>query len=106
MNWKQYKTYYTDNPQGYWFKRKLYGWGWTPVTWQGWAVTGVFIGLVIGIAARLPAAPSKTELIYAFGLPLFLVTLGFLAIMWRTGESPKWQWGLKQPTDTKELPRQ
>lgn len=31
---KNYLDYIRDNPHGYWFKRKLYGWGWTPVTWQ------------------------------------------------------------------------
>ncbi len=33
----------TDRP---WFKRKTYGWGWTPVSWQGWLVT---LGLVVVI---------------------------------------------------------
>ena len=28
---KQYIAYLKDNPQGYWFKAKLYGWGWVPV---------------------------------------------------------------------------
>jgi hypothetical protein len=32
---KKYIEYLKDNPQGYWFKRKVWGWGWTPVTWQG-----------------------------------------------------------------------
>lgn len=105
MNWKQCKTYYQDNPQGYWFKRKLYGWGWTPVTWQGWAVTGGFVVLVMVIASRLPAEPTKTELIYEFGAQLLLATLGLLVIAWRTGESPRWQWGLKQPADTDDASR-
>jgi hypothetical protein len=30
---KEYTDYLKDNPQGYWFKRKLYGWGWTPARW-------------------------------------------------------------------------
>ncbi|HZX50161.1 MAG TPA: hypothetical protein VFE94_03385 [Candidatus Paceibacterota bacterium] len=33
-----YIAYAKDNPKGHWFKRKLFGWGWTPVTRQGWAV--------------------------------------------------------------------
>jgi len=33
-----YIEYVRDNPRRYWFKRKLFGWGWTPVTRQGWAV--------------------------------------------------------------------
>jgi len=35
---KEYIAYLKDNPQGYWFKAKLYGWGWDPAIWQGWLV--------------------------------------------------------------------
>ena len=31
---RQYIQYLKDNPQGYWFRRKLFGWGWVPVKWQ------------------------------------------------------------------------
>ena len=30
-----FKEYIRNNPKGYWFKRKLYGWGWFPVKWEG-----------------------------------------------------------------------
>jgi hypothetical protein len=29
---EEYKKYLKDNPEVYWFKAKLYGWGWFPVT--------------------------------------------------------------------------
>jgi hypothetical protein len=29
---KRQLDYLRNNPQRYWFKRKLYGWGWTPAT--------------------------------------------------------------------------
>jgi len=29
-----------------WFKAKSIGWGWTPVTWEGWAVTAIYAFLV------------------------------------------------------------
>ena len=45
---KKYSEYLRDNPEGYWFKRKLYGWGWTPARWQGWVVLVVYI---IGVMA-------------------------------------------------------
>lgn len=35
---KEYLEYLKDNPKHLWFKRKLYGWGWVPVRWQGWLV--------------------------------------------------------------------
>jgi hypothetical protein len=35
-----------------WFGPKRYfGWGWTPVSWEGWAVTALF--LVVVISCRL-----------------------------------------------------
>jgi len=40
---KNYIEYFRDNPNQYWFKRKLYGWGWTPVKWQGWLVLFIWI---------------------------------------------------------------
>lgn len=29
-----------------WFKAKRFGWGWVPVTWEGWALTGGY-GVVV-----------------------------------------------------------
>ncbi|MGD9667925.1 MAG: hypothetical protein AB7U75_02600 [Hyphomicrobiaceae bacterium] len=34
----------------YWFKPKRHGYGATPVTWQGWLVTGLF-SVALGIVA-------------------------------------------------------
>ena len=46
---KEYIKYLKDNPQEYWFKAKLYGWGWTPVKWQGWCVIFLYIVLILGL---------------------------------------------------------
>ena len=43
----KYIEYFKNNPEGYWFKRKIYGWGWTPVKWQGWVTILVFVVLMI-----------------------------------------------------------
>jgi hypothetical protein len=39
----------------YWFERKRYGYGWVPISWQGWSVA-VLYG--IALAALLFAAPN------------------------------------------------
>jgi hypothetical protein len=32
-----------------WFgPKKTFGWGWTPVTWEGWFVTAICASIVIG----------------------------------------------------------
>jgi len=41
-----YLEYLKDNPNKYWFRRKLYGWGWTPATWQGWLTLLIFILII------------------------------------------------------------
>lgn len=87
---KQYIHYLKDNPKGYWFKRKLFGWGWVPVKWQGWlvivvgmalAATGIYIG-------EIDDAPGAMLL----GL---ILAIGFIFTFcyWK-GEKPRWQWGL------------
>lgn len=32
-----------------WFKSKSYGWGWTPVTWQGWTITATYSFIIAGL---------------------------------------------------------
>lgn len=38
-----------------WFVRKTFGWGITPVTWQGWVYTLVFVAGII-LIVHAPAA--------------------------------------------------
>ncbi len=82
-----------DNPEGYWFKRKLYGWGWTPATKEGWLLIvgyAVFvIGLVLCFEKQIIAYSSQ----YLFIVALLMIL--FLGIIVKKGESPKWQWGKK-----------
>lgn len=91
MNWiHKYITYLKDNPDGFWFKRKLYGWGWVPVKWQGWLV--VAVGLAIFIAGiyigEIDDAPGAALMGFLIMIA-FIFTFGY----WK-GEKPRWQWGL------------
>jgi len=86
-------AYLKDNPEGYWFKRKVFGWGWVPATWQGWTITAIYIALVIALASTLDKYSSPNEVMFVFALPVVLLTATFLRIAYKTGEPPKWQWG-------------
>lgn len=77
-----------------WFKRKSYGWGWTPNTWQGWVVTIVYCAILIALASFVSWNNTR-EMIVRFFLPLVIVTLVFIRIAYVTGEEPRWQWGSK-----------
>lgn len=90
-----YIPYAKDNPKNLWFKRKLYGWGWTPVTWQGWLATVVYVALVAAFALTIDENSPPQEVAFTFLLPAVLLTATFIRIAYKTGEAPRWQWGAK-----------
>ncbi len=92
---KDHLDYLKDNPQGYWFKRKLYGWGWTPAKLQGWISIIVFVVVALFLASRITEGVSKEVVIREFFLPFLLLTIGLIYVCYTKGEKPKWQWGTK-----------
>lgn len=72
----------------YWFKRKTYGYGWTPSSVEGWLITGIYL---IGII-YLSFSHAKTNIDHFFTY-FILATLLLIVIVFKTGEKPKWQWG-------------
>ena len=91
------------NKQSYWFKRRRYGWGWIPVTWQGWLVLGVYLAIAVIAAGAFLSAPEETdrkeEAIYF--LILTLLTISLIRISYSKGPRPRWRWG-KSPQDNPE----
>jgi len=94
---KEYINYLKDNPQGYWFRAKLYGWGWTPSRWQGWLVILVYIALILILVFiredAIPGNPDSGSNFLVFGLPIVLLTAVLIFICYKKGEKPRWQWG-------------
>ncbi len=64
-----------------WFRQRSYGWGWFPITIEGWISVIVFI-----IAAIYFARTDNAFMI--FPLIAGLIILGYLK-----GPKPKWHWG-------------
>ena len=98
-----------DNPQEYWFKAKLYGWGWTPVKWQGWCVIFLYsILILILVLTRekdIPGVPDSGSNILTFALPIIILTILLVIVAYKKGEKPRWQWGLpKEKIMSNELP--
>ena len=67
-----------------WFKRKAYGYGWTPATWQGWLVLAVWLGIFVMLIKN----PAHPHVLASIGSAVVLI-----AVCWATGEAPRWQWG-------------
>lgn len=80
-----------------WFARKTYGWGWTPVTWQGWAVTALYVfGVVKEFVDIDRVTDSESALLLGVAPGFLLMTAALIAACYLTGEKPRWQWGNKK----------
>jgi hypothetical protein len=79
----------------YWFKPKRYGYGATPVTWQGWLVT-VAAFFVVMAASLLPPmiAPAAGWLWLAVLAIDGLAVVALLIVSRRKTEGEwRWRWG-------------
>ena len=72
-----------------WFKRKLYGWGWYPCSWEGWLIVLFFI-VSIYIIAKNTLVKGK---VLEYFISLILLTLIIIYLGYKKGEKPKWSWG-------------
>jgi hypothetical protein len=70
-----------------WFKRKLYGWGWYPSTWEGWLVIVVWAVFFTFAMISLDHEAFKNALF------IFLSTMMLIVVCYKKGEKPRWQWG-------------
>jgi hypothetical protein len=83
----------------YWFRPKLYGYGATPVTWQGWAVTLAFAAVMIVVAqfALRPLTQGGGVTLWQVALwiaILIAALLGFMRLVRAKTEGEwKWRWG-------------
>ncbi|MEK7635349.1 MAG: hypothetical protein AAB446_02900 [Patescibacteria group bacterium] len=97
---EKYKEYYKNNPEGFWFKRKLYGWGWTPVKWQGWLVILAFVAFLVWNGLSLGSEPTDTTLTWFF-VKIAVAVILLILICYKKGEKPRWQWGIPKDEDLK-----
>ena len=72
-----------------WFKRKIYGWGWYPCSWEGWLIVLFFI-VSIYIIAKNTLVKGK---VLEYFISLILLTLIIIYLGYKKGEKPKWSWG-------------
>ncbi len=83
----------TDDAR-YWFRAKRYGYGWgIPVTWQGWAVLGAYLVVILAPLALGGAAGATGSLVALVIATPLLVWVGY-----RKGEPPAWRWGRRTST--------
>jgi hypothetical protein len=77
-----------------WFRRKRYGWGWVPVSWEGWLIIFVYVVALLSNFQTIDAVQySSSDTLINFA-PRFIILTVILIIICRVkGEKPKWSWG-------------
>lgn len=84
----------------YWFKRRRYGYGWTPVTWQGFLIVILGLAAIIIAAFQLPnkpAQPTPDQLAMFYGVCAVVIVI-FIVAGYLKSPKPHWRWG-KRPDD-------
>lgn len=90
----------------YWFKPKTYGWGFVPISWEGWLLTFALIGAML-FASYLRGIFTLNEeeispLLWVF-LDYFILTMIFIGIaIGRTKGDVRFNWGKKSRSDKAE----
>ena len=84
----------------YWFKPKSYGYGATPITWEGWAVTFATVIVVAGsvIAMNLLVDKSNAVAWLLWAAVIAAVTWWFVQFCRRRTDG-KWRWRWGKPSD-------
>ena len=96
---KEYLAYLRDNPEHYWFKRKLYGWGWVPVMWQGWAAIGLWLISVAFFALTLDENSPPREVAFTFILPILFLTILLIPLFYKKRKKAGGEWGLNNKNE-------
>lgn len=83
-----------------WFRAKRYGWGWVPVSWQGWLIIFAHIGMIAAGAYLLfDGLETNNTQLALFFIWTFVWTLPVMYAGYRKGEQPRWRWGGKDEAD-------
>jgi len=75
----------------YWFRPKRYGYGATPVTWQGWAVTIAVVLVVVAVSLVVRLTERHLWALAAL-LAFDAVAVAALVIISRRKTDGEWRW--------------
>jgi hypothetical protein len=79
----------------FWFKPKAFGYGATPVTWEGWAVVVAYVVVVAAIAilmARRERGFAAAWAAWVVALAIATSTLTWVSAV-KTDGAWQWRWG-------------
>lgn len=110
---QDYIDYLKDNPKGYWFKRKPFGWGWTPARKEGWITILLYV-VAVGVIVMRGSLRVAEDFVSGADTVvhspfsdvstvvwLVVVTGALIFVCYKKGEKPKWTWGFPKSEDDK-----
>jgi hypothetical protein len=71
-----------------WFGPRRFGWGWSPITWEGWVVSLIFIAAIVA-AGLLLSSTRRTVVI-------ILLVVALVLVSYLTSGPPGSTWGRRQ----------
>jgi hypothetical protein len=77
----------------YWFKAKIYGFGWYPATWQGWLIILIYLAIFGMLTYIFESNIEKYSFFYFTAVSV--ITGLLIYISYKKGEPAKWLWGKK-----------
>ena len=78
----------------YWFKPREYGYGATPITWQGWAVTVATMVVVVLSSLVVPAlATGAAWALSALVIDALAIAALIIVSRRKTDGEWRWRWG-------------
>ena len=78
----------------FWFKPKKYGYGTTPSTWEGWAVTAVYCLIISVCTPVIVTHRHQIPIVIGIAAPVVAATIAFFVIaVKKTDGRWGWRWG-------------
>ena len=75
----------------YWFRPKRYGYGATPVTWQGWALTLATVAVIVA-ATLAVMRHTALEAVFWLAVAIDFVAIFVLVEISRRKTDGEWRW--------------
>ena len=81
----------------FWFRPKTFGYGATPVTWQGWAVVAAYVAIVATVTILMVVRGEQGLVAWAAGvlvMAIAIATSAVILVSWsKTDGAWQWRWG-------------
>jgi len=78
----------------FWFKPKIFGYGATPITWQGWAFVTLYFAVIAVVTVALIDQVSPAWAWIVWAAIVIMVTVAASRIMRQKTDGPwRWRWG-------------